>query len=83
MKNIIQQIKDVDHTLIQWGVVMYLMKKVLTVHLHHLKDIIYVLCSNPSRIADGTCPENWVPTLHQVLQKSLQRNVTDEPKLPT
>lgn len=42
------------------------------------------LVPNPSRIADGTCPENWVPTPSpEVLPKSLQRNVTDEPKLPT
>ena len=42
------------------------------------------LVPNPSRIADGTCAENWVPNPSPAfLPRSLERNVTDEPKLPT
>ena len=42
------------------------------------------LVPDPSRIADGTCSENWVPSPSPAfLPKSLERNVVDEPKLPT
>ena len=42
------------------------------------------LVPNPSRIADGTCSENWVPSPSPAfLPKSLERNVVDEPKLPS